>query len=104
MPRKSDSSTLKDALTNRDITDIRSDISKLADNVTKGFDGVHQRQDMTNGKVLKAGSDIVENKTQLDKQIESLKAEFKYNRIIWYMLTVCVSVIIALGSYIVLKH
>lgn len=104
MPRKGDSLQVKEALTTRDISDIRADISKLAETVEKGFSGVHQRQDMTNGKVLKAGTDILENKVLAEKQIESLKAEFKYNRIIWYMLTVSVSVIIMLGSYIILKH
>lgn len=56
------------------------------------FVGVHQRQDETNGKVLKANTDI-----------QTLTAKFEYNRIIWYLLTVCVSVIITLTSYILFK-
>lgn len=66
-----------------------------------GFAGIHERQDTTNGKVLKAGTDIVENKTATDIAIAAVKAEFKYNRIIWYFLTVAVTVIVSLASYIV---
>lgn len=104
MPRKTDSPSIKEALTNRDITDIRSDISSLAATVKEGFHGVHERQDTTNGKVLKAGADIIENKTAMEKQIEALKAEFKYNKIIWYFFTTAIGVIVALGSYILYKH
>lgn len=67
-------------------------MTSLAVSVDKGFEGIHERQDTTNGKVLKANDDITK-----------LSFEFKYNRIIWYMLTVSVSVIIALASYILLK-
>lgn len=93
MPRKTDTPSLKDALTNRDIGDIRKDISDLSAIVKEGFAAIHQRQDTTNGKVLKAGDDIT-----------SLRSKFEYNRLIWYMLTVCVSVIIALASYILFHH
>jgi hypothetical protein len=59
----------------------------------ESFVGVHERQDTTNGKVIKANNDIT-----------MLAARFEYNRIIWYMLTVCVSVIITLVSYILFKR
>jgi hypothetical protein len=104
MPRKTDPQSVKDALTGRDILDLKTSIDTLGQTMAEGFKGVHERQDTTNGKVLKARDDIIENKTQTDKEISELKSEFKYNRIIWYLFTVAVSVIIALGSYIILKH
>lgn len=74
-------------------------LDTLTKAVTDGFTGVHERQDKTNGKVIKANDDII----SLQKEQAELKADFKYNRVIWYFLTVSVSVIIALASYIVLK-
>lgn len=74
-------------------------LEQLHTTTVAGFASMEQRQDTTNGKVLKAGDDI----TGLRSQHEALKAEFAYNRIIWYMLTVCISVIIALASYILLS-
>lgn len=103
MPRKTDDPAIKEALTNRDIADIRADISSLATSVEKGFQGIHLRQDTTNGKVLKAADDIVQNKNQSDKEAAAIRAEFKYNRIIWYLFTTSVGIIIALGSYIMFK-
>src|SRR5262245_15401336 len=37
----------------------------LHDTVTNGFDGVHKRQDVTNGRLLVAEKDIVRIQTQL---------------------------------------
>lgn len=79
-------------------------LTTLTETVTIGFKGVHERQDMTNGKVLKAGNDIVANQSAADLKFAELLATFKYNRVIWYMLTVCVSMIIALGSYIMFNQ
>ena len=92
MPRKTDSLQTTSAL-------LSQKLDNLANQMSDGFKGMHERQDTTNGKVLKAGDDIV----SLQKADLSLKAEFHYNRFIWYMLTVCVSIIIALASYILFK-
>lgn len=40
----------------------RRDIDDLAKEMREGFAGMHERQDTTNGKVLKAAEDIVELK------------------------------------------
>jgi hypothetical protein len=104
MPRKTDIQSVKEALTGRDILDLKASIDTLGQTMAEGFKGVHERQDTTNGKVLKARDDIINNKTESDKQISELKSEFKYNRIIWYLFTIAVSVIIALASYILFKH
>jgi hypothetical protein len=91
MPRQS--KAVQDALQEKTISDVQASIVTLTKAVSDGFTGVHTRQDMTNGKVQKAGTDII-----------ALQAKFEYNRIIWYLLTVSVSVIITLVSYIIFKH
>ena len=91
MPRK-DIQSVTNAILDQKLITLADEVHKLTETVGKGFEGVHQRQDTTNGKVLQAKDDIV-----------ALKAKFEYNRIIWYMLTTAVSVIIALGSYIIFK-
>ena len=92
MPRKGDSQQTSLAL-------LTQRFDALQQSIDTGFAGVHQRQDTTNGKVLKAGDDII----ALQKSDQDLKAQFEYNRIIWYMLTVAISVIVALASFILLN-
>lgn len=62
---------VKEAMSERDITDIKSQLVALKLQITEGFSGVHERQDTTNGKVLKAREDIQnlqsENKVLADK-------------------------------------
>lgn len=92
MTRKTEIQSVTNAILDQKLITLADEVHKLAETVGKGFEGVHSRQDTTNGKVIKANEDIT-----------TLRAKFEYNRIIWYMLTTCMSVIIALGSYIVLK-
>lgn len=93
MPRKTDTQQMTTAL-------LAQKLDNLVLQTAEGFKTTHEKQDYTNGKVSKAGTDIVD----LQKADEALKAEFKYNRIIWYMFTICVSVIIALASFILFKR
>jgi hypothetical protein len=93
MTKKGDSQQVTNA-------NLKNDIANLTKTVEVGFQGVHERQDETNGKVVKAGTDI----GTLQRAHDALSAEFKYNRIIWYMLTISVSTIIALASFIILKR
>ena len=93
MPRKDDSQNIKDALQAKDIELLQKSIENLNTTMIEGFKGIHLRQDTTNGKVLNNQSGIT-----------TLTAKFQYNRIIWYLLTTAVSVIIALGSYILFNH
>jgi hypothetical protein len=67
-------------------------VGALDSTTDAGFKRVHERQDITNGKVIRANDEIM-----------TLTAKFQYNRIIWYLLTVSVSVIIALASFILFK-
>jgi hypothetical protein len=78
---------------------LEQKIVALTTAVETGFKGIHERQDTTNGKVIKAGEDII----AIQKENVARDAKFQYNRIIWYLLTTSVSVVIALASYIVLK-
>ena len=100
MPRKTDPQIVKEALQAKDIDLLQKAIADFRNEVKEGFAGVHARQDTTNGKVLKAGEEIIELKADNIKR----DAKFQYNRIIWYLFTIAVSVIIALGSYILFKH
>lgn len=84
---------VKDALQKRDIED-------LVKEVHEGFVGVHNRQDQTNGKVLKNIADI--NALQVANEKRDIKD--RYNKLIWYLFTVSLSVIVALASYLVFHH
>jgi hypothetical protein len=55
---------MKDRKTKQAIEDAlqKKDIELLAEKMEEGFRGMHDRQDTTNGKVLKAAEDIVELK------------------------------------------
>jgi hypothetical protein len=93
MSRKTDSQQTTNAI-------IAQKMETLQSTMSEGFRIMHEKQDMTNGKVLRAKEDIAGLQTEDLK----IRAEFKYNRIIWYMLTVAVSTIIALVSYILFNH
>ena len=92
MPRKSDPQSVKDALTGRDIADLKESITELTKETREGFAGVHTRQDTTNGRVGKNELEIV-----------LLKSKLSNNKVIWYMLTTTVSVVTALIVYILTK-
>jgi len=53
---------VEDALQRRDIDDLNKGLLDLAAEMKEGFQGVHDRQDYTNGKVTRASEDIVELK------------------------------------------
>lgn len=79
-----------EALQKRDIEDLRREIAV-------GFQGIHQRQDTTNGKVLKAQADI----TELEKINIKRDAQRHYEKLIWYLFTVALGVIVGLASFII---
>lgn len=81
---------VREALQMRDIESLRQEIKE-------GFQGVHQRQDITNGKVLKNAADIVE----LEKVNIRRSVERKYEKLIWYLFTVALGTIVGLASYII---
>jgi hypothetical protein len=93
MARKTDSQQTTNAI-------IAQSIQNLDAKVTEGFRVTHEKQNYTNGKVTKAGDDIIE----LQKADLELDAKFKYNRIIWYLFTIAMSVVVALISYILFNR
>src|SRR3990167_3341153 len=101
MPRKNDSQATTTAL-------LAQKIDNLAAQLTEGFRLVHEKQDYTNGKVTLAGNDIVAlQKADIaiqaaaDAKIAEIRADFKYQQFIWYCLTVSLSLVVGLISYIV---
>ena len=85
MSRRSDPQNIKDALQAKDIESLQKNIADLTIVVKEGFTGVHTRQDTTNGRI-----------NTNEKELLLLKEKFKYNRIVWYLFTVAVGVIVAL--------
>jgi hypothetical protein len=84
---------VKEALQKRDIEDLVKELHE-------GFAGVHARQDQTNGKVTKNTNDI--NALQVWNEKQVIKE--RYNKLIWYLLTVSISIIVALTTYLLLHH
>lgn len=84
---------VKEALQKRDIDDLTHELHE-------GFKGIHERQDTTNGKVLKNIADISELQTWNKLRV----VENKYNKLIWYALTLSISTIVGLVSYIYNHH
>jgi len=92
MAKRQDTQSVTNATLDLKLGTLTDTVRQLSDTVNVGFKGVHERQDLTNGKVLKAADDI-----------KTLQAKFEYNRLIWYMLTTCISLIVALISFILFK-
>jgi hypothetical protein len=85
MSRKIDSQQVKDALQAKDISLLQDAIKDLKALTQAGFDGIHERQNVTNGRI-----------STNEKDLLLLKEKFKYNRIVWYLFTVAVGLIVAL--------
>jgi len=90
MPRRQDPQIVKDALQAKDIELLQKNITDLTGVVKEGFTGMHTRQDTTNGRI-----------TTNEKELMLLKEKFKYNRIVWYLFTVAVGLIVALGMLLI---
>lgn len=78
-----------DALQKRDIDDMRKDLME-------GFAGIHKRQDTTNGRISKAEGNI----TELEKVNIERKIERKFEKLVWYLFTISITIIVGLTSYI----
>ena len=59
-----------------DIAELRKDIHYLTESVRKGFAGVHERQDLTNGKVLRNA----ENISIMTNKIENCLTKDEYKK------------------------
>jgi hypothetical protein len=103
MPRKDTSQSVTNAILDQKLATLADQVTALATTVEKGFQGVHNRQDIANGRTATNEKELALLKAYFEKELATRDAKSKYNRIIWYILTTAISVIIALGSYILLK-
>jgi hypothetical protein len=71
---------VKEALSERDMGLVKNQLTGLETQIQKGFDGVHERQNITNGKVLKSREDIIE--LQNEGTILKDKVAFLYKLIL----------------------
>lgn len=90
MPPESINPEVREALQKRDLDDLRKE-------VIEGFRGVHQRQDVTNGRIAKAESNI----TELEKVNIRRDTERKYEKLIWWLATTAIGAVVGLASYII---
>lgn len=78
------------ALQKRDIDELRKDMNV-------GFVETHRLQSLTNGKVLKAESDITDLKNwRIQRSVER-----KYEKLIWFVVTTLVGAVVGLSSWII---
>ena len=76
---------VKEALDDKRIDDLDQHIKDLSNQMAAGFAGVHQRQDTTNGKVMKH-----------TEQIAAIKSKDAYDKIVWLLVTTLVGLIVYL--------
>lgn len=68
---------VKEALSERDMGQVKQQLTGLETQITKGFEGVHQRQDKTNGKVLTSQTDIINLQNEADTLKEKVSFIYK---------------------------
>jgi hypothetical protein len=104
MPKKeSVIQSVTNAILDQKLVTLASHVEELARSVKDGFLGVHNRQDVANGRTSTNEKELALLKAFIEKEFATRDAKSKYNRVIWYTLTTTISVIIALTSFIVLK-
>lgn len=85
-----DNPEVREALQKRDLEDLRREMSE-------GFRQTHELQRATNGRVLKAEKDIGDLQTY--NKVRAV--ENRYNKFIWYILTISLTFVVGLASYII---
>lgn len=79
---------VKEALDDKRMDDIATQLTGLATQMTAGFSAVHTRQDQANGKLAKH-----------DAEIASIKGTGVYTNILWFLVTTLVGVIVFLTTH-----
>ena len=74
---------IENALQGKDIEILQDSIKDIGEAIEKGFEGIHERQDITNGKVVDNEKDIIK-----------LKSAGKYTHIVWFLLTASVGLVV----------
>jgi hypothetical protein len=72
---------VKEALDDKRMEDLSTQMTNLSTQMTAGFSAVHTRQDTTNGKVLKNTADI-----------EKIRSKESYEKLTWLLITTLVGV------------
>ena len=83
MPKKDIQQSVTNAILDQKLITLTDTVKALTETVDKGFQGVHTRQDVTNGKVLKNITDITE-----------LKSKANYDKVIWLLVTTLVGIVV----------
>jgi peptidoglycan hydrolase CwlO-like protein len=95
------SQATKTALLEQSLATMANQIARLATQITDGFEGVHKRQDVTNGRISKGETEIALLKKEIENS-KQLAAEQMRNRVrVWQVISVLGPIIAALASYIV---
>ena len=82
------------------IANLTENITSLTKTMAEGFQGIHLRQDTTNGKVLKNDEFRLTNSELLDTLREERKAEKKrYGDILWKIGSVAVAAALGLKQF-----
>jgi hypothetical protein len=68
---------VKEALFEQSIIEMNKQLAEMKTQIGEGFRGVHQRQDMTNGKVLKAKEDIIVLQNDIEKVNDRISIPIK---------------------------
>lgn len=79
---------VKEALDDKRMDDISTQLTGLATQMTQGFAEVHIRQDAANGKLLKHDAEII-----------SIKGTNVYTNILWFLVTTLVGVVVYLTTH-----
>lgn len=82
--------TATQAVTN---TVLDQKLIALTDKITEGFKGVHERQDTTNGKVLKSQADIASIQQEMAVKAESARIKGTYEKMLWFVITTLVGLV-----------
>lgn len=80
---------VKEALNDKRLDDLATQLTNLATQVTSGFTAVHTRQDVANGKLLS-------HQAKFDK----MSGTQGYERFIWFVVTALVGVVV----FFITKH
>jgi hypothetical protein len=108
MDQKFVENAVKQALTEKALTDLAAQITSMSQDLTKGFSRIETRQDAANGKLLKHELDIVTLDSRLPTLEEKIKdvkskasaASTPYEKALWFAITTLVGLV----TYLINKN
>ena len=81
---------VKEALDDKKMTDIAQQLANLSTQMADGFAKVHQRQDITNGKVVKHEEGFL----KVESRFTEVKSKDRYDKLIWALVTTLIGVVV----------